>query len=145
MQSEPSAAGPLNPHEPGFDLPKRRAALLPAWLAVTLLLLLLGFVLVRNFLHDQRPRAQSYSDLIQKERTVVAETKTAFSMVYAHKRLRAVTVSTLPVGELAPAPKPNAPGAPAVNGASIVISSASEASLSASLSLTSSTTASAWP
>ena len=37
----PSPSGPRNPNGPGFDLPKRRAALLPAWLAVTLLLLLL--------------------------------------------------------------------------------------------------------
>ena len=109
MPEEPSSFGPQGSFAGGSDPNRRRPTLLPAWLAVTFLVVLLGFVLIRNFLHDQRPRAQSSSDLIQKERTAVAETKTAFSMVYAHKRLRASTVSTVETAKPIAAPKPIVP------------------------------------
>ena len=95
MPEEPSSFGPQGSFAGGSDPNRRRPTLLPAWLAVTFLVVLLGFVLIRNFLHGQRPRAQSSSDLIQKERTAVAETKTAFSMVYAHKRWKLYRICRL--------------------------------------------------
>lgn len=109
MPEEPSSFGPQGSFAGGSDPNRRRPTLLPAWLAVTFLVVLLGFVLIRNFLHGQRPRAQSSSDLIQKERTAVAETKTAFSMVYARKRLRASTFTTVEPAKPIAAPKAIAP------------------------------------
>ena len=75
---------------PGY--PTRRRALLPAWAAIFVLLLLLTFVLVRNSQHDRRPQIQDTSELIQKEQSAVAETKAAFSEIYAQKSLRAALV-----------------------------------------------------
>ena len=122
MQSDAPAFVPKVPPLPGPFPRRRRVLFLPAWVAVTLLLLLLAFVLVRNFQHDHRPHAQDSADLIQKERTAVAETKSAFSQVYAHKRVRAVSVLTVEPSYTAAGPKPKgvqgntggiAPAAPA--------------------------------
>jgi membrane protease YdiL (CAAX protease family) len=72
------------------------------------LLLLLAFVLFRNFERDRAPRAQGSSDLIQKEQAAIAETKTAFSEFYAHRRF---TASTNALDDVPAAPA--APGATA--------------------------------
>ncbi len=100
--------------------------MLPAWLAVALVLLLLAFVLVRNFQHDHKARAQDTSDLVQKERLAVAATKTAFAYIYGQKRVRAVTAASVELAAAARNPtsvhpiatppaapsKPTTPGAP---------------------------------
>jgi membrane protease YdiL (CAAX protease family) len=90
--NEPAPVTPEPPTPFGRDSSRRQRLLVPAWLALTVLLLLLAFVLNRNFQHDRRSPVQNNSDLIEKERTAVAETKTAFSQVYDRRSLQAAAI-----------------------------------------------------
>ena len=91
MSVDPSPSPPDS--TPGVSPHRSWLALAPAWVVGIVLLALLAFVVFRNFQHDNRPKARDSSDIIQKQMTAVLETKTAFSEVYAHKRLGAATIT----------------------------------------------------
>lgn len=95
---------PRVPPLPAANVPSRRQ-IIPAWAAVVVLLLLLGYVLFQNFQRDQRPQSQRSSNLIQKEQTAVAETKTAYSAVYDHRKVSAAVAASEEIGKgVQPAP-----------------------------------------
>ncbi len=86
MHDDPSPGHPHVPPLPASALSSSRR-LVPAWVAAIALTVLLGFVLVRNFMHDRRPLALDSSEFIQKEQAAIAETKTAFSQYYSNRKI----------------------------------------------------------